>query len=76
MDSKEEVKELIAHYRNLFNQLWNGLLLLSGGLAGLAFKWDSPVAKAVFIAGSVLWVFLFFLTLYAHMQAKKLIRRL
>ncbi len=76
MDSKEEVKELIAHYRNLFNQLWNGLLLLSGGLAGLAFKWDSPVAKGLIIVGGILWVALSFLMVYAHIQAKRLIRRL
>jgi hypothetical protein len=41
MDSKEEVKELIAYYKHLFSHVWNAFLLLTGGLAGLVFKWDS-----------------------------------
>ncbi|MEZ0360921.1 MAG: hypothetical protein ABWK04_03350 [Hydrogenobacter sp.] len=63
MDSKEEVKELIAYYKHLFSHVWNAFLLLTGGLAGLVFKWDSLVAKVVFFMGGVWWMLLFSLSL-------------
>ncbi|MCS7308570.1 MAG: hypothetical protein NZ526_08500, partial [Aquificaceae bacterium] len=71
-----QVRELIAHYRNLFNQLWNGILVLTGGLAGLSLSSDSPTADALLIMGLILWCVLFSLMVYALISSKKLIRRL
>jgi len=76
MKGSEEVKELIAYYKHLFSHVWNALLLLTGGLVGLAFKWESLLAKGLILAGSLVWVFLFIFAISLHIRARRLIRRL
>ncbi len=62
--------------RHLFSHVWSALLLLTGGLVGLAFKWDSLLAKGLILSGVVVWFFLFIFALSLHIRARRLIRRL
>ena len=74
--TEEEKKERIRYYSDWIRSLWLGVLVLSGGLAGLWLNLDSLSKLFLFVVGMIADFLLVALIAFLHGKIEKLMSAL
>jgi hypothetical protein len=70
--TEEEKKERIRYYADWTRSLWLGVLVLSGGLAGLTLALDSRVKVVLLVVGALVDFVLGAWIVFLHRRIEKL----